>query len=36
MGLGWKNSYGKGNGAETFSSGLEGAWTPTPIKWDNT
>jgi len=36
MGLGWKNSYGKGNGAETISSGLEGAWTPTPIKWDNT
>jgi catalase-peroxidase len=36
MGLGWKNSFGKGNGAETISSGLEGAWTPTPIKWDNT
>jgi len=36
MGLGWKNSNGKGNGAETISSGLEGAWTPTPTKWDNT
>jgi catalase-peroxidase len=36
MGLGWANSYGTGNGASTISSGLEGAWTPTPIKWDNT
>jgi catalase-peroxidase len=36
MGLGWKNSNGKGNGSETISSGLEGAWTPTPTKWDNT
>jgi len=36
MGLGWKNTLGKGNGAETISSGLEGAWTPTPTKWDNT
>jgi len=36
MGLGWKNSFGTGNGADTISSGLEGAWTPTPIKWDNT
>jgi catalase-peroxidase len=36
MGLGWKNSFGTGNGASTISSGLEGAWTPTPIKWDNT
>jgi catalase-peroxidase len=36
MGLGWKNSNGAGNGAETISSGLEGAWTPTPTKWDNT
>lgn len=35
MGLGWKNSFGSGNGAETISSGLEGAWTPTPITWDN-
>ena len=35
MGLGWKNTMGKGNGADTISSGLEGAWTPSPIKWDN-
>ena len=35
MGLGWKNTFGKGNGAETITSGLEGAWTPTPTKWDN-
>jgi catalase-peroxidase len=35
MGLGWKNTYGSGNGAQTISSGLEGAWTPTPIAWDN-
>jgi catalase-peroxidase len=36
MGLGWSNNFGTGNGASTISSGLEGAWTPTPIKWDNT
>jgi catalase-peroxidase len=36
MGLGWKNTKGAGNGADTISSGLEGAWTPTPTKWDNT
>jgi catalase-peroxidase len=35
QGLGWKNSYGKGNGADTITSGLEGAWTTNPIKWDN-
>jgi len=35
MGLGWKNSFGTGNAGDTISSGLEGAWTPTPIKWDN-
>ncbi len=35
MGLGWSNSFGSGNGASTISSGLEGAWTPTPITWDN-
>lgn len=36
MGLGWKSSYGSGKGADAISSGLEGAWTPTPTKWDNT
>ena len=35
MGLGWKSSYGTGKGADTISSGLEGAWTPEPTKWDN-
>src|SRR6185312_4518570 len=35
MGLGWKNRYCTGVGAHAFTSGLEGAWTPTPIKWDN-
>lgn len=35
QGLGWKNTYGTGNAGDTISSGLEGAWTPTPIKWDN-
>ena len=35
MGLGWKNSFGNGNGSQTISSGLEGAWTPTPIAWDD-
>ncbi len=35
MGLGWKNSYGTGNGDDTITSGLEGAWTPTPVTWDN-
>lgn len=35
MGLGWKNSYGSGSGGDTIGSGLEGAWTPTPTKWDN-
>ena len=36
MGLGWKNSYGTGHGADAITSGLEGTWTPTPTKWDNT
>ena len=36
QGLGWKNSFGTGKGVDTTSSGLEGAWTPTPITWDNT
>lgn len=35
MGLGWKNSFGSGNGAQTISSGLEGAWNATPTRWDN-
>lgn len=35
MGLGWKNSYGKGKGEDTISSGIEGAWNSTPIQWDN-
>jgi catalase-peroxidase len=35
QGLGWKNSFGSGNGEDTISSGLEGAWTPTPTNWDN-
>ncbi len=34
MGLGWKNDYGTGKGADTITSGLEGAWTNEPIKWD--
>ena len=35
MGLGWKNSQGKGNAEDTISSGLEVTWTPNPIQWDN-
>ena len=35
QGLGWKNTYGPGHGAHTITSGLEGAWTTNPIKWDN-
>lgn len=33
--LGWKNSYGTGNAGYTITSGLEGAWTPTPTQWSN-
>nr|WP_315177291.1 catalase/peroxidase HPI [uncultured Flavobacterium sp.] len=35
QGLGWKNTYGTGNAGDTITSGLEGAWTTTPIKWSN-
>jgi catalase-peroxidase len=35
QGLGWKNSFGTGVGVHTTTSGLEGAWTPNPIAWDN-
>ena len=35
MGFGWKNSFGKGNGADTITSGLEGAWSSTPTRWSN-
>ncbi len=33
--MGWNNSYGSGNAADTITSGLEGAWTTSPAKWDN-
>jgi len=36
MGLGWNNTMGTGNGDDTISSGLEGAWTQTPTTWDMT
>jgi catalase-peroxidase len=35
QGLGWKNSYRTGSGNDTITSGLEGAWTPTPTTWDS-
>jgi catalase-peroxidase len=35
MGLGWQNALGTGKGEYTTTSGLEGAWTPNPIRWDN-
>jgi len=35
QGLGWKNSFGSGRAGDTITSGLEGAWTPTPVTWDN-
>ena len=35
QGLGWANSFGTGSGDDAITSGLEGAWTPTPTAWDN-
>jgi catalase-peroxidase len=35
QGLGWSNAYNSGKGVDTITSGLEGAWTPSPISWDN-
>ncbi len=35
QGLGWKTSYGTGKGADSVTSGIEGAWTTNPVKWDN-
>jgi catalase-peroxidase len=35
QGLGWTSSYGSGKGGDAITSGLEGAWTPNPVRWDN-
>lgn len=33
--MGWRNTFGSGHGDDTITSGIEGAWTPNPTKWDN-
>jgi catalase-peroxidase len=35
QGFGWKNAFGAGHGVHTTTSGLEGAWTPNPVRWDH-
>ncbi len=35
QGLGWKNTFGKGNAGDTITSGLEGAWTSAPARWSH-
>ena len=35
QGLGWKSSFGSGKAGDAITSGLEGAWTPSPVTWDN-
>jgi catalase-peroxidase len=35
QGLGWRNTFGTGKGSDAITSGLEGAWTSNPVKWDN-
>lgn len=35
LGLGWQNNFGTGKGNDTITSGIEGAWTPNPVQWDN-
>ncbi|MFH8386157.1 catalase/peroxidase HPI [Kitasatospora sp. NPDC018058] len=35
QGLGWRSAFGTGVGGDAITSGLEGAWTPTPVTWDN-